>query len=194
MSAPQEYRVEAGRYLFRTLKEEDASERWAAWPADPEAADLLNAPRRALTKAEIVDYIRSFDQHSRLLLGVFDQEAGRHIGIITVAIDRAASRGLGNILIGEPEYRNFGVLTTIRKPLGDFLFETLGLQTMVGSVLAHNRVVLDWLRKEGWTLERTLKGHIQSQSGDKMLDVCLLSYPREAWYARERELAEKGKR
>jgi RimJ/RimL family protein N-acetyltransferase len=193
LSGPQEVRVEAGRYLFRTLTEADASERWGEWPADPEAAYLLNAPARKLTRPEIAEYIRSFDQRSRLLLGIFDQETNKHIGIITLAIDRAASRGLGNILIGEPDYRNQGVLTTIRRQLGDFLFDTLGLQTMVGSVLAHNHVVLDWLRKQGWTIERTLKGQIKSQSGDKMLDVCLLSYSREAWEARKRQLAEKAK-
>jgi RimJ/RimL family protein N-acetyltransferase len=185
-------RIEAGGYLVRTLTVKDASERWGEWLADPEVAYLLNAEPRRLTRSEVVDYIRSFDQHSRLLLGIFDQQAGKHIGIITVAIDHAASRGLGNMLIGEPDYRNQGVLNSLRRSLAELLFDTLGLQTMVASVLAHNQVVLDWMRKHGWILEHTLKGHIRSRRGDQMLDVCLLRYPREAWEARKRELAKEA--
>lgn len=190
---PGPVEIDAGRYLIRTLTEADASERWAAWPAEPEAAHMLNAPVRQLTKSDIVEYIRSFDQRSRLLLGVFDRENDKHIAIITVAIDFAAGSGLANFLIGERDYRNHGVLTTIRKPLAIYLFETLGLQKMLGSVLAHNHVVLHWLRKEGWTIEHTLPQHIKSSSGDKMLDVCLVSYSRDAWRAKERKREQEGK-
>lgn len=189
---PQPVHIDAGRYLIRTLTEADASDRWAAWPADPEAAHMLNAPARKLTNSDIVDYIRSFDQRSRLLLGVFERENDKHIAIITVAIDFAAGSGLANFLIGEREYRNYGVLTTIRNPLAIYLFETLGLQKMLGSVLAHNHVVLHWLRKEGWTIERTLTKHIKSHSSDKMLDVCLVSYSRDAWREKERKRALKA--
>ena len=191
---PEQVRIDAGRYLLRTLTEVDASDRWAAWPADPEAAHMLNAPVRKLTSSEIVDYIRSFDQRSRLLLGVFDREKDdKHIAIITIAIDFAAGSGLANFLIGEREYRNYGVLTAIRNPLAIYLFETLGLQKMLGSVLAHNHVVLHWLRKEGWTIERTLPQYAKSHSGDKMLDVCLVSYSRDAWRAKERARAQAEK-
>jgi len=195
MPPPQQpVRLEAGQYLIRTLTESDASDRWAAWPADPEAAYLLNAPARKLSQSDIITYIGSFDQQSRLLLGIFDQKTGTHVGFLTFSIDFAASRALVNLLIGEPSYRNYGVLTAIRRPMTTYIYETLGLQALLASVLAHNQVILDWLLKEGWILERTLHGEIRSQSGDKMLDVCLLKYPREAWQARERELAEKGKR
>lgn len=180
---PEPVRIDAGPYLIRTLTEDDASDRWAEWPADPEVAYFLNAPARRMTKSDIIDYIRGFDQRSRLLLGIFDKETGAHIGFVTFSIDFAASRGLANMLIGEREYRNRGVLTAIRRPIGEYLFETLGLQTMLASVLAHNRIVLDTLHKTGWVLERTLPQHVKSQSGDKMLDLCLLRYSREQWEA-----------
>lgn len=190
-ASPEPVRIDAGRYLLRTLNEDDASDRWAEWPADPEAARLLNAPTRRLTKSEVVDYIRSFDQRSRLLLGIFDKENGAHIGFVTFSIDFAASRCLANMLIGERDYRNRGALTVIRGPLAEYLFETLGLQTMLASVLAHNRVVLDTLRKKGWVIEKTLPQHVKSHAGDKMLDLCLLRLSREKW--RAQKLAGSGR-
>lgn len=190
MSPPREpVRIEAGAYFIRTLVDEDASERWAGWPADPEVAQLLNAPARRMTKSEIVDYIRGFDQRSRLLLGIFERESGIHIGFYTISINQAAGRGLVNLLIGERAYRNRGVLTATRIPFARFFFETLKLRTMLAAALAHNRVILNRLLRDGWVHERTLTQHVKSQAGDGMLDLCLLRYSVETWTAQEAERA-----
>jgi RimJ/RimL family protein N-acetyltransferase len=187
-------RIEAGPYFLRTLVEQDASERWAGWAADPGAAQLLNAPVRRMTKGEIVDYIRSFDQSSRLLLGIFDKESGTHIGIYTIAINRGAKRGLLNALIGEPEFRNRGVFNATRIPLASYCFETLGLRTLVAAALAHNQIILNRLLKDGWVIERTLKQHVRSQAGDRMLDLCLLRYSYETWKSQEGERSSASSR
>src|SRR5437899_8240810 len=43
-------RIQCGKYLIRTLREDDASDRWASWMSDPEAMYLLNSPAQSWTK------------------------------------------------------------------------------------------------------------------------------------------------
>jgi RimJ/RimL family protein N-acetyltransferase len=173
--------IDAGPYYIRTLGEKDASERWGEWPADPDVAFLLNAPTRRMTRSDIADYIRSFDQSSRFLLGIFDKRGDTHIGFYTISVNRPAGRGLINVLIGERAYRNRGVLKATRIPFARFFFETLKLQTMLAAALARNQIVVKRLLKDEWVLDRTLKRHVAPPGGGEMLDICLLRYSRETW-------------
>ena len=177
-------RIHCGEYLLRTIKEEDASDRWASWMSDPDAMYLLNSPAKQWSKSDVVNYIRQFDQRSELLIGIFDKQSRTHIGVYTIKANYAESLGLINLLIGEPAYRNHGVLSAVRKGIAEYFFETLGLQTMMATALARNKVIVDTLLKAGWRLDQTLKQNVKSHADGAMLDLCLLSLSRETWRAR----------
>jgi RimJ/RimL family protein N-acetyltransferase len=179
-------RIHCGEYLLRTIKEEDASDRWASWMSDAEAMYLLNSPAKQWSKADVVNYIREFDQKFELLVGIFDKQSRTHIGIYTIKANYAQSCGLINLLIGEPAYRNHGVLSAVRKGLAEYFFETLGLQTMMATALARNKVIVDTLLKAGWRLDQTLDQNVKSHADGAMLDLCLLSLTRETWRARNK--------
>jgi [ribosomal protein S5]-alanine N-acetyltransferase len=186
-------RIDCGKYLIRSMNVGDASDRWASWMADPEAAYMLNAPARNLKKSDLVDYINRFDQNSRLLLGVFEKQTGTHIGILTIEIDHADGRFLVNLLIGEPEYRNRGVTNDITVPFRDYFFETIGLNRMACTALSRNHVIIHYLLKTGWTLDKTLKQHVKSHADGTMLDLCLFSQSRDDWRAwKKANLAEQS--
>jgi RimJ/RimL family protein N-acetyltransferase len=190
MRAPQQpklpkkiVRVDCGKYFLRTLKSEDASDRWASWMADPKNLRLLNSAPRVMTRNDIVTYIEQFDQRSHLLIGIFEKQSGMHIGFFRVDIDHALNRCLGFMMIGEQKYRHWSVTQALRVPFQDLIFETLGLNTMLGTALASNRPMIRYLLKSGWTLDKTAVRHVKSQSDDAMLDLCFLSLSREAWRA-----------
>lgn len=176
-------RLESDKYLVRTIEPSDASERWAQWMSEPDLAHALNLPERRWSKADIIKYVAGFDQRTVLLLGIFDKPSGAHIGIFTVDINPVTGQFISNMLIGEPEYRHIGVMMSLTVPYRDYFFETLGLKVALGSVLARNTPVIEYLRKTGWQLDRTLKGGAKSQRGGEPLDICLFSQSREAWRA-----------
>ena len=180
-------RIDSGDFLIRTLVPEDASDRWAAWMADPEVQYALNAPPRSMTKAEIENYIKRFDQRSNLLWGIFDKRTRAHIGFFTVHADYARSQGIVNLLIGESEFRKHGVLSTIRKQFAEYFFETLGLQTMMASALARNEIIVNTLLKAGWTVDKILREHTIDHAGQGKLDLYLLSLSRENWRKRNQQ-------
>ncbi len=176
-------RIDCGRYLIRTIKADDASDRWASWMSDPEAVEMLNAAGRAMQKSDIASYIKQFDQRSHLLLGIFAKETGLHLGIFRIDIDHRTGRFLVFLLIGEPEFRNQGITNEITVPFRDYFFETLGLDTMLATALARNHAIIHYLRKTGWTLDQTLPRNVKSQSDGSMLDMCFFSLTRDAWRA-----------
>jgi RimJ/RimL family protein N-acetyltransferase len=195
MNSPQapssaDVRIATGKYVLRALTESDASDRWASWMSDAEVTYMLNAPARSMTKADVAKYIKTFDQKTHLLLGVFDQQSGRHIGFFTIDIDGARSQGLVNLLIGEPEFRNHGVLSNVRRQFAEYFFETLGLKTMKATALSRNKIILDTLVKAGWVIDKTLPRHVRAHSDGALLDLCLLSLSRETWRARNRNISE----
>jgi RimJ/RimL family protein N-acetyltransferase len=175
--------VDCGKYFLRTLKSEDASERWAEWMTDPKNLRLLNSAPRAMTKSDIISYIKQFDQRSHLLIGIFEKRTGMHIGFFRVDIDPVLNRSLGFMLIGEQKYRHWSVTAELRVPFQDLIFETLGLNTMLGTVLASNRAMIRYLLKSGWTVDKTAERHVKSQADGTMLDLCFVSLSRDAWRA-----------
>ncbi len=195
MTSPQaprsaELSIATDKYVLRPLVESDASDRWASWMSDPEVLSMLNAPARRMTKADIVKYIGAFDQNAHQLLGLFDRPSGRHIGFFTIDVDGARGHGLVNLLIGEAEFRNHGVLSNVRRQFAEYFFETLGLKTMRATALSHNRIILDTLVKGGWVIEKTLPGHVRAHADGAPLDLCLLSLSRETWRARNGKAPE----
>ena len=175
-------RLDCGKYILRTITVEDASDRWANWMADPEASIMLNAPPRTMTKADIVAYIRGFDQRTHLLIGIFEKASGLLLGFLRNDVDFASGQFLVSMIIGEPEYRHSGVTNAVTIPFRDYFFETLGMKVMLATALAHNRPIIHYLYSTGWTLDRTVERHVKSNTDDRMFDLCFFSQTREAWH------------
>ena len=82
-------------------------------------------------------------------------------------------RFLVNFLIGEPAYRYKGVIAEIALPFREYFFETLGLKMAMASVPSRNSPMVRYLLKNGWTMERTVRGGAKSNTDGGVLDICL---------------------
>jgi RimJ/RimL family protein N-acetyltransferase len=175
--------IDAPLSYLRTLTEADASARWAAWLDQPEMQEALNLPARKNTKANIVAYIRKFDNDTKILLGIFDRTDDVMVGIITVQIDWAQRTYLANTFIGDADRRHKGYMFDLSPPFRDYFFDERGLDRMIATVLASNTPIRKYLDKTGWTLDRTLKAHVKSHADGSMLDLCCYSISHAAWNA-----------
>ena len=174
---------QSGNYILRTIKREDASDRWASWLSDPWTIHVLNPAAKPYGKSDIVDYIKQFDQRARLLLGIFEQGSRLHVGFIRIDIDYAARQALVNAMIGEPAHRNRGATTDVFVPLLDYLFDTVEVHTVKASVLRRNRVTFEYLRRLGWTVDEGSDTQVRSASDGTPIGVCIMAYTREAYQA-----------
>jgi len=182
----------SGRYFLRTIRREDASDRWAGWQTDAWTRHVLNTPPRSFKKSDIADYIKQFDQRSQLLLGIFEMGTRAHVGFIRLDIDEAASVALVNAVVGEAEHRNRGATTDVFVPLLDFLFDKAGIDKVRASVLLRNQVTLSYLLKLGWQKEDTPQPPLRSHTDGSLLECCIVSWTRDGYHAfRRTELGSR---
>ncbi len=174
---------ESERFRFRPLTEADVSERWAGWLQDPQAAMMLNAKPTTFSLDELRQYVREFDGRQRWLVGIFDRASGRHIGIGTGEVIDEGRRFIPSILIGEPEFRNMGMLTEILDHQGEHFLETLGFEATVTTVLAYNAIVIGFLESRGFKLVQTLPGYKKSARGGPDIDLLVYEFSRADWRA-----------
>jgi len=172
---------QCGRYFARTIKREDASDRWASWLSDPSTIQVLNTSPKKLQKSDISEYIKQFDQRSRLLLGIFERGTRIHIGIIRIDIDYAKNEAIVNAVIGEPEHRNRGATADTFVPTLNYLFDVAGVNKVKASVLQRNHVTLNYLLKAGWQIDQVPEHKVKSSLDGTMLGVVSVSYTREAY-------------
>jgi RimJ/RimL family protein N-acetyltransferase len=172
----------AGRYFIRTVKREDASDRWAEWLSDPWTVHVLNTAPRQMGKADIADYIRQFDQRAHLLLGIFERGTRSHVGFIRID-QTAPGEALVNAVIGEKDHRNRGATTAVFVPLLGFLFDTAGVQKVKASVLERNQLTLRYLLKLGWQLDPMPETPVRSHTDGTSLGRRSVSWTRDGYVA-----------
>ncbi len=175
--------IDCGAFIMRTVTVEDATDRWARWMQDAEASEMLNAPRRAGTRDELIAYIRGFDQRTQILIGIFEKSSGLVVGFLRNDVNFETGQFLVSMIIGEAEYRNSGVTNSVTVPFRDYFFETLGMNVMLATALSHNKPIIHYLHATGWTLDHTAPASVKSHDGERMLDLCYFSQTRDAWRA-----------
>jgi RimJ/RimL family protein N-acetyltransferase len=171
-----------GRYFLRTVKREDASDRWAGWLSDPWTVHVLNTAPRTFSKADVADYIKQFDQRSRLLLGIFEIGTRLHVGFVRIDLE-AGGDALVNAVIGEAAHRNRGANTDVFVALLDFLFDTVGVKRVRASVLERNDATLAYLLKLGWKKDEAPGAPVKSVADGSPLATCTVSWTREGYKA-----------
>ena len=70
--------------------------------ADPEASHMLNAPPRQMKRDDVVSYIKTFDQRSRLLLALGPLLRGTLWETIAVPELRAQAKRVAETLLEQP--------------------------------------------------------------------------------------------
>jgi RimJ/RimL family protein N-acetyltransferase len=179
----QELWFQCGKYFLRTIKREDASDRWAGWFADSWTMHVLNTAPKKLQKSDIADYIKQFDQRSHLLLGIFEMGTRNHVGFVRLDIDEAAREALVNAVVGEREHRNRGATTDVFVPILDFLFDRAGIERVKASILLRNQLTLRYLLKLGWRQDQTPETPVASQADGTPLERCSVSWTRDGYRA-----------
>ena len=172
---------QCGRYFLRTIKREDASDRWAGWLADPWTTHALNSAPAKLTKSDIAEYVKQFDQRSRLLLGIFERGTRLHVGFIRLDIDQTIREAFVSAIIGEPEHRNRGATADVFVPLLDFLFNTTDIDRVRASILDRNRLTLTYLLKMGWQRDPVPETPVKSYSDGTPLERWSVSWTRDGY-------------
>lgn len=179
--APRTVRVETANYVIRSVEKADAGESWRHWLLDANAQRMLNAKPRRLTLPEVRAFIASFDRVKAHLLGIFEKDTGRIVGIRAVYINHMLKEYLVNVLIGEADARGKGARHETRFAMHNFMFEELGMEAARCSILEDNAEMIRTVEKNGWVLQHT--GDKPKASGEGAVRLREYRLTRATWRA-----------
>jgi RimJ/RimL family protein N-acetyltransferase len=165
-------------YIARSLGSRDACERYISWMQNTELMTALNMPARKLTLGELSSIIASFDQRTKLLLGIYrDLPEPDLIGIfiLDLHLDHRIARISG--FIGEKgRHRNIMAFT---RSAFDYLFENRGVEKIGAQVAVSNRAAIAACSALGMRKEGLLRGEIRKFDGGGRIDQIIFGLLRE---------------
>jgi [ribosomal protein S5]-alanine N-acetyltransferase len=138
-------------------------------------SDFPNNPQRMSA------YYESACANDRLiLLGIFENSAGRHIGNVTLQeVDWVHRRAYLGYLIGEKEFSGKGLASEACLMTMYYGFNKLNFERIWTTVTADNLPSARVAEKVGFTVEGIMRGHLL-RNGTRR-DVTLLGALREEW-------------
>jgi RimJ/RimL family protein N-acetyltransferase len=185
--SPHTLHVETLNYVIRSLQPGDATENWCDWLAEPVAQRMLNAKPQRLTMEQLRGYIARFDGLTSHLLGIFEKDGGRLVGIRAIYIDPVHKEYSVNMLVGESDARGKGARRETRHAMHDLMFNTLGMEAGRCSVLAHNTGMIETLHRNGWIHEHTSRK--PSADGSGFVELLHFRLLRDSWNATQADRA-----
>ena len=175
--------IETARFRLRSLTPADISDRWRSWARDPEVMAPLNAPARDMSREYLGNYLSTFDNNNRYIVGVFVKATGEHIGFFVIEVDHVHRCGTFNIVIGENSWWGKGVVNETRAALLDHFFDKLGMRKACGGPLSRNFPSIFNYKAQRWIHEATLRGHFRSVVDGARLDQLLFRLFADEWRA-----------
>lgn len=183
--APRTIKLETPHFVVRTLETADIDPRWQEWLKDPATARNLNARPETMTEQQLQTYVQNFNRTTAHLLGIFEKDTGRLIGVRAIYIDPKRSEFLVNVLVGEKEDRNKGARKESRDVMYRYFFKEMDLQSARCAVVSTNAPVLKVMDDNGWIHEHT--EHKTAADGQGFIELRHFRLTREVWQQREDE-------
>lgn len=147
--------------MLRSLGDQDASECYVSWLMDPQVVHHLEVRRAPLNTVNgLKQFINENNESPQnILLGIFLQRNGRHIGNIRLtAIDAYHRNADVGILIGDKAQWGNGYATTSIVLLAEYAFKSLGIEKLTAGCYHDNHGSYRAFTKAGFKEEGRLIG------------------------------------
>jgi ribosomal-protein-alanine N-acetyltransferase len=145
------------RFLLRTLRPEDATERYLSWLKEENVLKHIITAKETNYITDLRGYIeRRSERDDVLFLGIFEKESGVHIGNIKYEpIDLNKRYAIVGVLIGETDYRNKGVTPEVLKSSAAWIKANMGIDQIILGVAKDNEAAIRSYQKTGFKVAET---------------------------------------
>jgi ribosomal-protein-alanine N-acetyltransferase len=110
-----------------------------------------------LDRAELLNFVASFNNRERFHFGVFLKDTGLHIGWLKLLCDMENRKGVMTTVVGDPAYWRRGFGFEMRSALIGFMFDVLDLHKAISMVYSDNPKTHALNTKLGLQLEGILR-------------------------------------
>ncbi|MFQ5617712.1 MAG: GNAT family N-acetyltransferase [Rhodospirillales bacterium] len=161
----QPVRLDTARTVIRSMTADDVTERYVSWFADAEVMRHITMDMN-LSRAELLEFVASFDNAERFHFGVFLKDSGLPIGWLKILCDLPDKRGIMTTVIGDRDYWGRGFGFEMRTAIIDFMFDVLGLHKAVSKVYSDSLPAQGLNTKLGFRREGILLEHEVGRGGE----------------------------
>lgn len=176
-------------YFMQSLTPEMVPDDVERWFADEEITDFTDVPLNS-TRQQFQAHVRTFDNKTKWILGIWDKSNNKLIGFYRVYIEVSNSCAKTSVLIGEKDYWGRGVVIETRRRLLDVLLISLNLHKVTAKVFARNFAAIFNYKKMGFVKEGVRRQHVPGRGG-VWHDIVAFGLLQDEW--KEIRAAEKKK-
>lgn len=180
----QAVRIETENYFLRSLRAPDVTDRFVSWFGDHEVMEYVAMPMN-LSRNKINGLISRFDNKSNFIFGVFTKESSLCIGFFRVYCNHRNRSARTAVVIGEREFWGRKVVLEARAGVLAFLFDTLSLNKVWGTVYTRNLPAVFNYKAQGFQCEGILRQEGRARDGS-WRDIYRFAMLRDEWLERQK--------
>jgi RimJ/RimL family protein N-acetyltransferase len=174
------------RYYLETLLSKNVTERYVQWVNDHEVNRFLEVRFSKLDKESTKNYVKSFDNKTRFLFGIYTCKKNIHIGNASLNINASHNIAEFGYFVGDKRYWGENAALEACYLLFEFGFNRLGLRKIWGGVYLTNISSIFNHKMMGFTQEGRLREHYID--GDTATDVLLFSMHTSEWNKKQSKI------
>jgi len=176
--------LETDRFVVRSLTVEDATPTYVGWWNDPEIQEPFGFKPRNWTQAEAIRNLQRSDNRVLFQLGIFPKGEALPIGFFVIFVE-GFHRAKTLVVIGNKGFWGARVPIEVRARCLDFLFDTVGVAVVYGTVSPRNFASIYNYKAQGFAVDGVLRRHGVDAAG-RPEDQIAFSMLAEEWRARRK--------
>lgn len=177
-------KLKTEHFVLRSLEPGDITQHYVDWWNDPQVMEGIARPDRKTTVQEQRRRLANFyDNRKNFQWGIFENTENRLIGFVDIICTPYHRTAKMNTVIGERQLWGQNVLLELADAGMTFIFETLGMEKIIGRARARNFATVYINKAMGLSVEAVLRGEWRYPDG-RRVDVLAFGLLREDWRSR----------
>jgi len=189
-SPGQALELETERFKIRSLTPFDADDDYTSWWNDEEIQKGLNSPPRNWDIHRAARHIAQFNNRDSFHLGIFCKQSGKLIGFFALLGNLSQQTARTNVVLGDRDWWNKGVVSEVRTVVMDFAFDLLDVVKIEGEIYGRNLPSIFNYKALGFSAEGVQRSQLKAGDGKGRVDIYRFGLLKEEWlaYKKSKEL------
>jgi len=180
-------RLSSKRFILRSMTIADVNRVFMGWLNDTELCAGQNTYVKITSRKQAQKMLTQADNRNLFYLLIGASIAEKPIGYYSVRVDPDNQVAETTVVLGDKNYWGKKVVLETRAVLLDFLFDTVGVQKVMGNPHGRNLASIYNYKAQGFTCEAVLREQLKSVVDGTRLDQFVFGLLRREWRTRPRQ-------